>query len=108
MKTIELKVLKEGEFTIDYRAQLLSCVRVPMASERGMDIEEMRKSIRVIEALEKPTLDELKNQNWVDFEDADYEHLKQKVSAMRWNLAHRFIVQFVDDVNAAPDMKKAR
>ena len=101
MKTIELKQLKKDDFKLGYREQLLACVRAPLAGERGMDVEEMRKSIRIIEALEKT-----KPGDWLDLEDADYEHLKQKVAAMRWNFAHQLIVQFVDDVNAAIVAKK--
>lgn len=101
MKTLELKILSDSDnFKLDYHSQLLACVRAPMG-ERGMDIEEMRKSIRVMDVLEKS-----ESGKWIDLEDADYEHLKQKVGAMRWTMAHRFIVQFVDDVNNAPAVKK--
>ena len=61
----------------------------------------MRKSIRVIDALEA-----VRPGEWVDLEDADYEHLKQKVHAMQWGTAHKFILQFVDDVDNAPIVKK--
>lgn len=103
MKTIELKRMEDADFILDWKIQMLALMRRPLSNEQGMDIEEVRKSIRVIEALEKAN-------GWVKLEDADYEHLKRKVVGARWAIAHPFVIQLVDDVNNAvtviPDAPK--
>ncbi len=107
MKTLELKVLKAQNASeplqiLSYHAQALVCVRSPLDPRGGMDIEEMRLSLRVIDALLKA-----KEGEWVNLEDADMKHLQSKVGAMRWNIASSLLVQFVDDVRNAPDVAPA-
>lgn len=93
MRRIELKVLGP-EPEINYAEVLREVVRRPLDSQRGIGIDEMRQSIRV--------LDELDNSNGVlELEDADYEHLKVKLAAMQWSRADRRILTLIEDVNGA-------
>ena len=85
------------EIVLGYWAQLQSTMRMPSNPQAGADIEEIRKSIRIIDVLEKAGQDA----KVVEFEDADYEFLITKVSAAKYTFADPAIVQFVDDVTAA-------
>ncbi len=96
VKQIELKqvptVSLDGKVgTLDYKESLILLARQPLSGERGMEIEEMRKSIRLLDALEAA-------EGSVSLEDADYEYLKQKVHAGRFARANRETFQFLRDV----------
>jgi hypothetical protein len=96
MKTINLLVVEqEGIERFDYKAQLLRIARQPLQPQGGMDLDEMRNSIRIIEALEK-TQDGV-----VQLEDADYAFLVRKLDAQRWGFAHQVILDFADSIKAA-------
>jgi hypothetical protein len=90
VKTIPLKTLP-GEFPIEYRQVLEDVLRRPSDPQQGIGIDEMRKSIRVMDALDAANGE-------LQLEDADYDHLKTKLLAMRWNTADRRILQLVEDV----------
>jgi len=100
MKRIPLKKVpvsrSDGsEAVLDYKEQLEFIVKVPRDAKVGMDINEIRGALRVLEALEKA------EEDWVDFEDADYNFLMEKVRVARFGIVHPAIVQFVDDVTGA-------
>lgn len=96
MKQIPLKTLSAPDGTADivYADVLREVIRRPTDPQRGADIAEMRRSIRLLDALEAAN-------GVLKLEDADYELLKTKVEGMPWNLIDRRIITFVDDVNAA-------
>jgi hypothetical protein len=71
-------------------------VRRPLDPQRGVDIDEMRKSIRVLDALEK-------SNGVLELEDADWEFLKMKTLAMQWGVIDSRIVQYVDEVSMATE-----
>jgi hypothetical protein len=92
MKTIPMKTLSdEGMPDIVYVQVLREVMRRPADPQKGADIAEMRKSIRVLDALDA-------SNGTLELEDADYEHLKTKILNMPWNVIDRRIVQLVDDV----------
>lgn len=100
MKRIPLKVLVDvdnKDDVIDYRAVIKAIVRKPLDSQRGVDIEEMRRGIRILDALDaaKGTI--------LDLDDADHAHLIEKLQAMQWVAVDRRIMQFIDDVTNPPD-----
>jgi len=101
MKRIPLKKVAvtstDGkEDTLDYKVMLEFIVRNPGDStKRGMDITEIRNSLRVLDVLEKA------EGEWADFEDADYAFMIGKVHEARFGIVHHAIVQFVDDVTGA-------
>ncbi len=101
-KIVPLINLRGEKIKFSYRDYLLSAVVLPMDG-RSADIDETRRSIRLLEVLEKTE----KTAPGVDFEDADYEFLCQKVKAMRFQWNDRVFVNFVDDViNAGGSPKK--
>ena len=95
MKTIKLKTI-EGEhdgkpLKITYKSQLIEVMRTPLNGEWA-GVNEIRSSIRVLAALEAATGDTL------SLEDADFEHMRQCVLAMRWPIKNKLVIQFTDDV----------
>lgn len=97
MKRIALKKMSVGDDVIVWAEVIQQLMRQPIDPQRGASIEEMRKSIRVLDALE--------NSNGVlELEDADWEHLKTKVTMMQWGVIDRRIVQFVDEVTSATEV----
>jgi len=93
MKSIELRqVPGDGPVEIlDYRATLKEIVRRPLNPQQGLTIEEMRQSIRVLDALDAAN-------GTLELEDADYAHLVAKTKAMTWAVADRRLIQLYDEV----------
>jgi hypothetical protein len=101
MKRIVLRTLADDRFapgTPEYATNLLSwseairqVLRRPLDAQKGADIDELRRSIRVLDALEA-------SDGTLELEDADWEHLCQKVRAMQWAFVDRRIVQLIDSV----------
>jgi hypothetical protein len=106
MKRIQLRTIADERFppgTPDFAQNALSwgeairqVIRRPLDPQKGADIEEMRKGIRVLDALE--AADQV-----LELEDADWEHLKVKTEAMQWAFVDRRIIAFVEDINAAQE-----
>lgn len=100
MKSIPLKILYDPRFpddkaqAIDYDTALREVIRQPLDRTKGIDVTEMRKSIRVMEALDRAN-------GTLELEDSDYELLKQKTEAMPWGMADRRILELIDDVLGA-------
>ena len=82
---------------VDYRTIIEQCVRVPLNRETGATIDEMRKGIRLLDALDRSKQDVL------ELEDADWDFLKQKVDKMPWAGTDRRFVQFYDDITGATE-----
>jgi len=102
MKRIQLRNIPDPNFppgSEGFNANLLSwseaikqVIRKPLDPQKGAEVEEIRKGIRVLDALDKA-------QNGVlELEDADWEHLKTKVNAMQWAFVDKRILQFIEDV----------
>lgn len=90
MKHILLHTLGD----LSYRDVLREVVRRPLDPKSGVGIQEMRESLKVLDALDSAD-------GTLELEDSDYETLKRKVDAMMWNVVDKRIVQLVDEVNAA-------
>lgn len=107
MKRIYLKSLPDPKLSesdpgyeanrVDYRSMIEQAVRVPLDRQNGASIDEMRKGIRVLDALDSSKDDVL------TLEDADWEHLKAKVEKMPWAMVDRRFITFHDDVCEATD-----
>jgi hypothetical protein len=91
MKEVPLKVVDIDTGALDYKKELIIIFRSPIDSKAGADIEEMRRSIRVLDALDRAT-------DTLVLEDADYNYLKERVNRARFGMVHPAIVQFVDDM----------
>lgn len=98
MKRIALRSLPDPHLpkdhpshTIHYRDVVEQVIRAPLNPQGGVGIDEMRQSIRVLDALDKAD-------GTLQLEDADWNHLVAKTKAMQWAFADRRILTFIDDV----------
>lgn len=93
MKKIELKSVpivlfgEEGDFL--YRNEIKAITEMPANPEKGVSIDEMRKSIRILDKLEGSS-------DILELEDADFEFLLEKVRKATWGSNNRVFVEFVD------------
>ncbi len=90
MKKVENRKLKIPGDVEKYSDLIKVCINRP--SKDGCDISEMRKRIKVIDVIEK-------GGKSLEFEDADFECLKQCVKNMRWFVVHKEIIEFVDYIS---------
>jgi hypothetical protein len=102
MKHIRLRILPDplsGPNTPDnviaWADVIRQCIRRPLDPQKGVDVEEMRRGIRVLDAVDACQTETL------ELEDADWEHLVAKVKAMQWAIVDRRILLFIDDVMSA-------
>jgi hypothetical protein len=111
MKRILLRSLPDSRFQlgtpefeanrVDYRSTIEQVIRVPLNRQTGATIDEMRKGIRVLDALDRA------QNNLLELEDADWQHLKEKVEAMPWAMVDRRFIVFHDDVLNATDAPRS-
>lgn len=100
MKRIRLRKEKmspqgvEGEF--DWTDVMRQIVQRPLDPQKGVDIEEMRKSIKLLDILDD-------SNGVLELEDTDWEYLKAKTVAMQWAVIDRHIVRLVDDIVMATE-----
>jgi hypothetical protein len=99
---------------VDYRSVIEQAIRVPLDRQQGATIDEMRKGIRILDALDRVPLHgtiepgrdggvEMHPNDILELEDADWEHLKLKVEKMPWAIVDRRFVQFHDDITKATE-----
>jgi hypothetical protein len=91
MKQIQLKVVEFDQGVLDYKKELTTIFHTPADPKAGAEIEEMRRSIRVLDALDKAT-------DVLELEDADYNYLRERINKARFGMVHPAIVQFIDDM----------
>lgn len=87
---------------VDYRSMIEQAIRVPLDRQNGATIDEMRKGIRVLDALDHTTWSSADG-DILELEDADWEHLKAKVEKMPWAMVDRRFIEFHDDIVGATD-----
>lgn len=107
MKRIPLRMLPDRHLSVEdpnYAAAVMrwdevirQVLRSPANRQQGADIEEIRRSIHVLDALDHASDGELQ------LEDADWELLKEKLLAMRWGIVDERLLQFHDDIVMASD-----
>jgi len=107
MKRIQLRNIPDPRFppgTPEFSQNLMAwdeairqVIRRPLDTQKGAEIEEIRKGIRVLDALDKA------EDGVITLEDADWEHLKSKTQAMQWAFVDKRILQFIDDVMDASE-----
>ena len=92
MKEIKLKILGKGtKEQLDYKTLIKTIAQTPGNAQAGLSLDEVRKGVRILEALEKAT-DILK------LEDEDYKLLCEKLETFKFGLAHKNIIEFADDI----------
>jgi hypothetical protein len=74
---------------ISYREQIAEIIRHP---DQAADLEEVRRGIRVLDALEAATGGVLM------IEDADFDHMVKRIKSARWPIVDKFVLDFVRDV----------
>jgi hypothetical protein len=101
MKMIPLRVLPDPpQAEISTMSLIREVIRNPQDKSRGADLDEIRRGIRVLDALEQAHTPVL------ELEDADYQHLRTKTLAFQWGLIDRRILVIVDDIlEATPTLE---
>lgn len=98
MKYVQLRVEQDSEgVTLDWREVTRSIIRRPLDMQKGAEIEEIRKGIRVLDAVDQA------EPNLLGLEDADWEHLKEKTLKFAWGVVDRRVLQYIDDVLGATE-----
>jgi hypothetical protein len=90
LKTVDMEVQGVTR-QFSYQKELQTIFRTPADISKGAMVEEMRRSIRILDALDKST-------DMLELEDADFEYLKSRVPNAKFSIVHPVIVKFVDDV----------
>lgn len=94
-----MKTIPNKRTTIDIGGELLTYSDLMKAammrhrSPEGFSSEEMRKDFRVLDVLDPKA-------ETITLEDADFEHFKSLLKVARWNVVHKDIIAFEDDINA--------
>lgn len=92
MKTIELKEGEVGGKSFSYKEELKIILHTPIDRNAGADIEEMRRAIRVLDALDAT------EDNKLVLEDADFDYLKKRMNSAKFAIVDPALVKFVEDV----------
>ena len=87
---------------LDYRVLMIQIAKAPADFRGGSDIDEIRKSMLVLDAL-----DEADGKGSVILEDAWWRTLRDKAKSFRFRFAHRVIVDFMDAIEQAETVKAA-
>ena len=93
MKAIELKtvpmILHGVESDFYYAEFIRILMQTPEKPNEGATIEEVRKSIRVLDALDKGS-------ETLEIEDADFLYLLHRVKSARFTASNIVFIDFVD------------
>ncbi len=90
MKTLELKSFTiEGAKETTYKDLIKACVN--NVGQQGATMEEQRKRMRILDALES-------SDTSLELEDADANLLKGLVQSMQWAIVNKNLVEFGDAV----------
>ena len=100
MKKIILKKLgNEGESGVLYYKEMIkNLLQFPQDAQKGFTVDEIRANLRILEALEKSDTE-------LTLEDADHEKLKTIIESAKFGMAHKNIVEFVDDIKQAENIE---
>ena len=104
MKTIQLKILStdDPQEKIDYKEVVEMIAKSPNTDTNGrpvgLSIDEVRKGVRLLKAVEAAKEE-------LSLEDADYNYLLTKAKSFKWAKSSENIVQFMDDLQDAKEVK---
>lgn len=99
-----MRRIKLGTFSHDFAEKshlfaLKQWAEQPLDPRSGMAVEELRRSVRLLDRLERAATD------YVDLEDADWLYLKQKISSgLRLIKADREVLALIDEVENAKEV----
>jgi len=95
MKTITNKIIKIGKGIVEYSNLIKDAIEIPQ-NGKSFTLDEVRKRIKILDKLEEG---KGKN-NWeFSFSKEEHEIIKNSVNNMKWGIAHKAIVEFVDCIN---------
>jgi hypothetical protein len=98
MKSVQLKKVPMTVFgelkEFSYKEMIQVILESPSDPTKGLSIDEVRKSIRILDVLEK-------SGDVLQVEDADFSHLLSKVRATKFSTANKVFVDFVEDFEKA-------
>lgn len=97
MKRIELKEVKQidpagNESVLNYADYLHAIMQSPMNTQTGADIDEIRYSIRILDAIDN------QKDGYIELEDADYAFFVRKIKVAKFMFITPEIMKFVDDM----------
>lgn len=96
MKKLALKSYPDG-FKDKDMIQVVA--ESPVDAQRGMNVEEIRKGIRILDALESSS-------DTLILEDADHSFLSDKITIFRFGKADRRVIDLVDRIASAETVEK--
>lgn len=97
MRHIPLRSLDDprGELATVSTAEVIrNVVRAPLDRQRGADIEEIRRGIRILDAVDAAN-------GSVELEDADWDHLCEKARVTTWGLVDKRLLVVIEDIFGA-------
>jgi hypothetical protein len=81
-----------------FKSQSILGQVMSVSPESKINVGEMRKRVRVLDALEAA---EKIAQNYIDLEDADFDMLKGAIEGFPFQIANKDILKTVDAINEA-------
>ena len=90
LKTVEV-VMNDRPTRLSYQAQIIELMKAPTGN-KGADLDEIRRSIRVMDAVDSA------NGGLLELEDADFEYMAHKIKSARWPIIDKYVLQFIEDV----------
>lgn len=95
MRTIKLKTFDEPVAGMpNYSAILKLVVNTPLNAQRGFDANDMRQTIKILDKIDDAIGELL-------LEDEEWSALKTKLGNFPFAIAHRGLLECIDDVNGA-------
>jgi hypothetical protein len=91
MKRIPLRILGKKENGFDYKLLIKNILSVPVNPQVGLTVDEIRKAVRIMDLIDK-------SKDKLELEDADYDYLKNRIETNKFAIAHKDIIEFVDDI----------
>ena len=83
---------------VNYKDTMINALSSPVGGQREIGVADMRTAIKIMDKIEAAN-------GRVHLEDAEYQFLNDRVQNMKWTLAHKHIMQFIDDIAQAPTVE---
>jgi hypothetical protein len=98
VKRIALKVYESSDGKPELRTVeiLRHVTRQPLDKAKGIEIEEMRQSVKVLDALDRAN-------GTLELEDREWETLRDKMVAMTWGVVDARLIEVYESVTLATD-----
>lgn len=91
LKVVDCKDPSGKPFVLNYKTNLIGIMSLPLDPRGGIKVDEIRKSLRVLDAIANG------NDDGFDIEDADFDHMCQKVKNATFQFVHQAFADFVEE-----------